>query len=81
MTSTWHHDTLSIDQQVALRTAAGHLARQFDGTFGRQTIERFLHSSDDELADRAQPWPSAASTSPPSIRSRGPTRSCEPPAS
>ena len=44
---------LSIDQQLALRTAATNLARQFDGTFGPETIERFLHSSYDEFAGRA----------------------------
>ncbi|MBN9103133.1 MULTISPECIES: arsenate reductase ArsC [unclassified Pseudonocardia] len=53
MTSTWHRDTLSIDQNLALKTAAGHLAREFDGTFGAETIERFLHSSYDEFAGRA----------------------------
>jgi arsenate reductase (thioredoxin) len=51
--STWHRETLSIDQQVALKTAAGHLAREFDGTFGAETIERFLHASYDEFAGRA----------------------------
>ncbi|MBW0118290.1 arsenate reductase ArsC [Pseudonocardia abyssalis] len=53
MTSTWHRDTLSIDQRLALKTAAGNLARQFDGTFGTETIERFLHASYDEFAGRA----------------------------
>jgi len=53
MTSTWHRETSSIDQQVALKTAAGHLAREFDGTFGSETIERFLHSSYDEFAGGA----------------------------
>ncbi len=53
MTSQWHQDTLSIDQQPALKTAAGHLAREFDGTFGAETIERFLVSSYDEFAGRA----------------------------
>ena len=53
MTSIWHNKTLTLDQQLALKTAAGHLARQFDGTFGRETIERFLHSSYDEFAERA----------------------------
>jgi hypothetical protein len=32
---------LSIDQQLALKTAASKLAREFDGTFGTETIERF----------------------------------------
>ena len=44
---------LSIDQQLALTTAASNLAREFDGTFGMETIERFLHSSYDEFATRA----------------------------
>ena len=44
---------LSIDQQLALRTAATNLAREFDGTFGAETIERFLYSSYDEFAGRA----------------------------
>ena len=44
---------LSIDQQLALKTAASNLAREFDGTFGTETIERFLHSSYDDFAGRA----------------------------
>jgi protein-tyrosine-phosphatase len=44
---------LSIDQQLALRTAATNLSREFDGTFGAETIDRFLHSSYDEFAGRA----------------------------
>ena len=44
---------LAIDQQLALRTAASNLAREFDGTFGVETVERFLHSSYDEFAPRA----------------------------
>ncbi|MEV4158252.1 arsenate reductase ArsC [Nocardia salmonicida] len=46
------HD-LTIDQQLALKTAATHLQREFDGTFGIETIERFLHSSYDQFAGRA----------------------------
>jgi protein-tyrosine-phosphatase len=48
-----HRPDLSIDQQLALRTAASNLRRQFDGAFGVETIERFLHSSYDEFAGRA----------------------------
>ena len=48
-----HRPTLSIDQQLALKTAASNLVREFAGTFGTETIERFLHSSYDELASRA----------------------------
>ena len=44
---------LSIDQQHALKTAATLLQRDFDGSFGVETIERFLHSSYDQFAGRA----------------------------
>jgi arsenate reductase len=44
---------LSIDQQLAMRTAASNLGREFSGIFGTETIERFLHTSYDEFADRA----------------------------
>jgi protein-tyrosine-phosphatase len=50
---TTHRPDLSIDQQLALRTAASNLGREFDGTFGVETIERFLHGSYDEFARRA----------------------------
>ena len=55
MTQTWthRHPDLSIDQQLALRTAATNLTRQFSDVFGVETIERFLHSSYDQFADRA----------------------------
>jgi arsenate reductase (thioredoxin) len=48
-----HRRDLSVDQQLALKTAASNLAREFDGTFGTETIEGFLHSSYDEFAGRA----------------------------
>lgn len=48
---TW--SSLSIDQQGALRTAATRLARDFDGVFGVETIERFLTSSYDQFANRS----------------------------
>jgi len=44
---------LSIDQQHALRTAATRLQRDFDGSFGVETIERFLNSSYEQFAGRA----------------------------
>ena len=50
-TPTW--TTQSIDVQVALRTAAGRLADEFQGVYGTETIERFLHSSYDQLAGTA----------------------------
>jgi arsenate reductase (thioredoxin) len=48
-----HRRDLSVDQQRALKTAASNLEREFDGTFGTETIEGFLHSSYDEFAGRA----------------------------
>jgi arsenate reductase (thioredoxin) len=44
---------LSIDQQLALRTAATRLHREFEDTFGVETIERFLHTSYDQFSGRA----------------------------
>jgi arsenate reductase (thioredoxin) len=52
VTQHLRHD-LSIDQQVALKTAATRLLREFEGDFGVETIERFLHSSYDQFAGRA----------------------------
>ena len=45
--------SLSIDTTLALRTAARRLAEEFAGTFGTETIERFLHASYDQLAAHA----------------------------
>jgi protein-tyrosine-phosphatase len=50
MTSTTN---LSVDQQLALRTAAARLADEFTGVFGAETIERFLHNSYDQFAARS----------------------------
>ena len=50
-TPTWN--TLTLDESLALRRAATRLATDFDGVFGQETIERFLHSSFDEFAQRA----------------------------
>jgi arsenate reductase len=44
---------MSVEQQHLLRTAAAHLAREFEGTFGRETIEEFLATSYDQFAGRA----------------------------
>jgi arsenate reductase (thioredoxin) len=49
----YQHNDLSIDQQLALRTAAARLGREFDGTYGAETIERFLHTSYDQFASRS----------------------------
>ncbi|MBL1076370.1 arsenate reductase ArsC [Nocardia sp. 2] len=44
---------LSIDQKLALKTAATRLQTEFSTAFGVETIERFLHSSYDKFAGRA----------------------------
>lgn len=44
---------LSIDQQLAIKTAATRLEKDFADMFGVETIERFLHSSYDQFANRA----------------------------
>jgi arsenate reductase len=49
-TDDYHRPDLSIDQQLALRTAASHLRTEFDEIFGTETIERYLHSSYDQFA-------------------------------
>ena len=53
MTTTRDWSTLSPDQTQAMKTAATRLTRDFDGVFGTETIERFLHSSFDQFAPRA----------------------------
>ena len=45
--------TITVDQQLALKSAAARLAEQFEGTFGSETIERFLTTSYDQFAGRA----------------------------
>ncbi len=47
------HLDLSIDQQLALKTAATQLQKEFGEMLGVETIERFLHSSYDQFAGRA----------------------------
>ena len=53
MTSGYERTDLTIDQVQALRTAAVRLQRNFDGVFGAETIDRFLHTSYDAFAGRA----------------------------
>jgi protein-tyrosine-phosphatase len=45
--------SLTLEQDMALAVAAGRLADEFTGTFGRETIEQFLHTSFDQFAGRA----------------------------
>ncbi|MEV0807658.1 arsenate reductase ArsC [Micromonospora sp. NPDC050200] len=52
-TSAWPQQEITLDQQVALHTAAARLAEEFDGIYGTETVERFLHSSYDQFATAA----------------------------
>ncbi|WP_291045872.1 arsenate reductase ArsC [Herbiconiux sp.] len=45
---------ITLDQEVALRTAATRLERTFEGTYNVETIQRFLLSSYDQFAGRAK---------------------------
>jgi arsenate reductase len=49
-TEDYHRSDLTIDKQLALTTAAAHLKSEYEGIFGEETIERFLHSSYDQFA-------------------------------
>ena len=53
MTQLYHRHEITLDQVVALKTAATRLGRDFDGTFNIETIDRFLHSSYDQFAGHA----------------------------
>ncbi|MDQ3054309.1 MAG: arsenate reductase ArsC [Actinomycetota bacterium] len=53
MTQTRSWSTLSLDHGLAMKTAATRLSTQFDGVFGQETIERFLHSCFDQFAGKA----------------------------
>src|SRR5687768_6452251 len=45
---------LTLEQRAALRSAAANLRREFDGTFGVETIEQFLTSSYEQFAAHAR---------------------------
>ncbi|MBA3798336.1 MAG: arsenate reductase ArsC [Geodermatophilaceae bacterium] len=53
MTHTRSWSTLSLDEGLAMKTAAHRLSTDFAGVFGPETIERFLHSSFDQFAEKA----------------------------
>ncbi|WP_407343760.1 arsenate reductase ArsC [Pengzhenrongella phosphoraccumulans] len=53
MSDSHHRPDIALDQRLALKTAAAQLAGDFDGVFGAETIDRFLHSSYDQFAGRA----------------------------
>jgi protein-tyrosine-phosphatase len=45
--------TVTLDQELALKTAATRLSRDFEGVYGLETIERFLHTSYSQFAGNA----------------------------
>jgi arsenate reductase (thioredoxin) len=47
------NNTMSVEQHPSLRVAASRLVKELEGTFGAETIERFLASSYDQFANRA----------------------------
>ncbi|WP_028655388.1 arsenate reductase ArsC [Nocardioides sp. J54] len=51
--SSTHDMSVTLDQQIALKTAATRLSEDFAGVFNLETIERFLHSSFNEFAGKA----------------------------
>ncbi|WP_405177905.1 arsenate reductase ArsC [Nocardia sp. NBC_01377] len=51
--AAYAREDLTIDQKLALKTAATRLQTEFADTFGLETIERFLHSSYDQFAGHA----------------------------
>ena len=48
-----HFDNLPLDQQNLVSHATARLEREFDGTFGPETVERFIVDSLDQLAPNA----------------------------
>lgn len=49
--SGYERSDLSLDEQLALKTAAANLHHEFAGSFSTETIDRFLHTSYDQFAD------------------------------
>lgn len=52
MIDTHLRDDIPLEHLVVLRSSSALLQREFEGTFGTETIERFLHSSYDEFGAR-----------------------------
>ncbi len=48
------HTDLAVDAQLALRTAAANLQREFAAVYGTETIELFLHTSFDQFASTSR---------------------------
>ncbi|WP_395638362.1 arsenate reductase ArsC [Pseudolysinimonas sp.] len=51
--SDYIRTAVPLDQEYALSVAATRLARDFEGVYGVETIERFLYTSYDQFAGRA----------------------------
>jgi protein-tyrosine-phosphatase len=49
-----HLDSLPLDLQHLVRRAGAALEREFSGTFGRETVERFIADSLDQLVPTAK---------------------------
>jgi arsenate reductase (thioredoxin) len=49
-TTSYQRPDLSVDQQLALHTAAVRLGDEFTGLYGTEMIERFLYASYDQFA-------------------------------
>ena len=47
--------SLSAELQLLVRRSASYLEREFAGTFGRETVERFIADSMEQLAPSAKP--------------------------
>jgi len=47
-------ESLHTDEKLALKQASARLADDFEGLYGKETIERFLASSFDQFADHAK---------------------------
>ena len=52
MTESYMREDIPMQHRILLRSASQLLQRQFDGSFGVETIERFLYSSYDEFGAR-----------------------------
>jgi arsenate reductase len=52
MTNDYLREDLPLETRMILRAAASRLSSEFDGVFGTETIERFLHSSYEDFAGR-----------------------------
>ena len=46
-------EAISTEQRLVLKLAASRLTTEFEGTFGSETIELFLHSSYEQFAGRS----------------------------